>query len=463
MGLRSVVLNQSFSGLLLFGVAVTFFTTLSVTIYRIWFHPLSHVPGPFVAKFTHWWQNYSYFSGNWFDDILKVHEKYGPVVRISPDEISFVDGNALKRLYGHVKPCAKVPFPGFTADETRWYDTWYLPPAGHGIFSEQNIESHGLRRRLVANAYAMSSVLGYERKIQAILDTNWEQFRKFASAGEAIDMDYWATYFAYDIVSELALGNALGMVRVGHDVNRVMESVLGLFYFVSNMGHVPLQSAWMMNPISQFLINKLGTESMKGAAVFREWLTKSVADRYYSDKQREEKDMLQYFIEAKDREGNPNTFNSVLTEAGNVLGAGADTVSIGIRAIMIYLIQNPETYKRLQKEVDNFYDKNITIGEITYQQCLSLPFLQAVIKESGRMYPSIVYQIPRYVPPEGINIAGYNIPPGTPAGISALSMNRDKKIFGQDANTFRPERWLEDDAKAKYMDSLLATVNICQD
>jgi cytochrome P450 len=126
---------------------------------------------------------------------------------------------------------------------------------------------------------------------------------------------------------------------------------------------------------------------------------------------------------------------------------------------MIYLIQNPATYKRLQKEVDTFYDKNLTNGtEISYNQCLTLPFLQAVIKESGRMYPSIIYQIPRYVPAEGINIAGYDIPPGTAAGISALSYNRSKAIFGEDSNTFRPERWLEDETRAKQMDALLGTV-----
>src|SRR5579862_3035540 len=402
--IQTGLLDQSFPTIFLSSCLLLLLTTLTVIVYRIFFHPLAHVPGPFAAKFTHWWQNYSYFSGNWFHDILAVHEKYGPVVRISPDEISFVDGDALKRLYGHVKPCLKVLFTSCLANETRWYNTWYIPPAGHGIFSEQNIENHGARRRLAANAYAMSSVLGYERKIQAILDTNWEQFRKFAASGEAIDMDHWATYFAYDIVSELALGNSLGMVKVGHDVNRVMESVLGLFYFASNMGHVPFQNAWMMNPVSQWLIQKFGTEAMKGSAIFRKWLEDSVRVRYDSDEKRNEKDMLQHFIEAKDREGNQNTFNNVLTEAGNVLGAGADTVSIGIRALMIFLMQNPETYKRLQKEVDDFYDKNITEGEITYQQCLSLPYLQAVVKEGGRMYPSIVYQIPRYVPPEGINI-----------------------------------------------------------
>lgn len=163
----------------------------------------------------------------------------------------------------------------------------------------------------------MSSILGYERKIQAILDVNWQRFREFAASGEAIDMDHWATYFAYDIVSELALGNTLGMVSKGSDVNYVMESVLGLFYMLSNLGHVPLQGWLVLNPFSQWLFATFGNDSMKGTGRFRAWLEESVSRRYYSKEQPEEKDMLQHFIEAKDRNGNPNQFPHVLSECGN--------------------------------------------------------------------------------------------------------------------------------------------------
>ena len=86
-------------------------TVVSIGVYRVFFHPLAHIPGPFFAKLTHLWQTKSYFTGQWHSDVLKIHRKYGPVVRISPDEISFVDGDAMKRLYGHVKPCTKVVSP----------------------------------------------------------------------------------------------------------------------------------------------------------------------------------------------------------------------------------------------------------------------------------------------------------------------------------------------------------------
>jgi cytochrome P450 len=142
------------------------------------------------------------------------------------------------------------------------------------------------------------------------------------------------------------------------------------------------------------------------------------------------------------------------------VGAGADTTSIGIRAILYQILSHPDTYARIRQEIDSYYQRELPDGsEITYNGCQTLPYLQAVIKEATRLHPSIVYQIPRYSPPEGITIAGYTIPPGWPIGISALSMNRSKEIFGQDANEFNPERWLGDDKTVRYMDSLLVTVS----
>jgi len=114
--------------------------------------------------------------------------------------------------------------------------------------------------------------------------------------------------------------------------------------------------------------------------------------------------------------------------------------------------------KRLQAEIDEYYAAKSLTSPITYAQCLELPFLQAVIKEAGRLHPSIMYQLPRYAPPEGITIAEHFLPAGTELGVSTLTMNRDPTIFGVDAEEFRPERWMENPERARYMDSMLTTV-----
>lgn len=65
----------------------------------------------------------------------------------------------------------------------------------------------------------------------------------------------------------------------------------------------------------------------------------------------------------------------------------------------------------------------------------------------------------RIAPPEGATVCGFNLPPGTIVGIMAPIVNRDKAVFGDDADSFRPERWLDADTEhAKVMDRTFFSV-----
>lgn len=76
--------------------------------YNCTLHPLSGVPGPWLAKFSQSWRQFRYFRGSWHHDILDIHRRYGAVVRIAPNEVSFVDTAALKEIYGPGKHIKKV-------------------------------------------------------------------------------------------------------------------------------------------------------------------------------------------------------------------------------------------------------------------------------------------------------------------------------------------------------------------
>lgn len=76
--------------------------------YNYFLHPLRHVPGPSLAKVTELWRTRRYMLGNWHQDILDLHNRYGPVVRISPNEVSIVDRDALVTVFGHGKGTRKV-------------------------------------------------------------------------------------------------------------------------------------------------------------------------------------------------------------------------------------------------------------------------------------------------------------------------------------------------------------------
>lgn len=86
-------------------VAFTFVTNI---VYNAYLHPLRNVPGPFLAGITELWRTAKYSQGQWHQDIVDLHRQYGPVVRVSPNEVSFVDQAALEQVYGHATGTKKV-------------------------------------------------------------------------------------------------------------------------------------------------------------------------------------------------------------------------------------------------------------------------------------------------------------------------------------------------------------------
>lgn len=66
---------------------------LFVTLYRITFHPLTAFPGPKLAALSYKYEFYfdGILGGKYTDEISRMHEKYGPIVRINPDEVSSIE------------------------------------------------------------------------------------------------------------------------------------------------------------------------------------------------------------------------------------------------------------------------------------------------------------------------------------------------------------------------------------
>ena len=65
-----------------------------------WLSPLKHVPGPYLAAWTAWWISYHDLAGDRTSILHNLHERYGSVVRIGPNEVSISDASAVKELYG---------------------------------------------------------------------------------------------------------------------------------------------------------------------------------------------------------------------------------------------------------------------------------------------------------------------------------------------------------------------------
>lgn len=111
-------------------------------------------------------------------------------------------------------------------------------------------------------------------------------------------------------------------------------------------------------------------------------------------------------------------------------------------AILYYLAGSPATQSKLQKELDEQLgteDETVTTG----QQVKRLPYLDACINEALRLHSTSSLGLPRIVPPGGLTIVDQFIPEGTVVSVPSYSIHRDKAIWGEDVEAFRPERWFE--------------------
>lgn len=145
--------------------------------------------------------------------------------------------------------------------------------------------------------------------------------------------------------------------------------------------------------------------------------------------------------------------------SSNVL-AGSDTTAIFLRTIFKNLGENPEALAKLRGEIDEAYKKGEMSRIVTWKESRRLPYLEAVIQESGRIHPPFGLNLERVVPAGGLEICDEFLPEGTIVGMNAWVVHRDRAVFGQDADTWRPERWIEaDDAQRKKMEDGLLTVS----
>ena len=78
-----------------------------------------------------------------------------------------------------------------------------------------------------------------------------------------------------------------------------------------------------------------------------------------------------------------------------------------------------------------------------FSKARKLPYLHACIQESFRLHPAFGFNFERVVPPGGETICGHSLREGVVVGVNAWVVHRNRDVFGDDAEEYRPERWLE--------------------
>ncbi|XP_065858095.1 geraniol 8-hydroxylase-like [Euphorbia lathyris] len=117
--------------------------------------------------------------------------------------------------------------------------------------------------------------------------------------------------------------------------------------------------------------------------------------------------------------------------------AGTDTTSSTIEWAMSEFLRNPKTLSKARLEIEREIGKGRLVDEAEISR---LPYLQAVVKETLRLHPSVPL-LPRKAR-ANVEMCGFIIPKGTQILVNSWAIGRDGSMW-KDSNSFFPERFLE--------------------
>ncbi|KAG8168755.1 hypothetical protein KVR01_001504 [Diaporthe batatas] len=124
-----------------------------------------------------------------------------------------------------------------------------------------------------------------------------------------------------------------------------------------------------------------------------------------------------------------------------------DVLAISLRAVLYYLGKNAAMRVKVRAEIREAELAGKLSLVAQQRETSDLEYVNAVIMEALRIHPSTGLMFERYVPAGGVVLHDKFIPAGTTIGVNAWVFNRDKDIFGEDSDVFRPERWIESNAE----------------
>ncbi|CAF9907147.1 MAG: hypothetical protein HETSPECPRED_007051 [Heterodermia speciosa] len=411
-------------------LVVSFLYSIALVVYRLYFSPLSKFPGPRLAAATYLFEGYYDVvkRGKYTFKIRDLHAEYGPIIRINPFELHINDPDYYDSLYNR---------------EGKWDKSqYYIDSLGNldAGFGTVEHDLHRMRRAAINPFFSKQKVAALQPVIQRLTDKLCAKFERFR--GTVVPLECAFDAFTMDVITEYSLDTNFGYLdHPGWSSDfRELERAFGEMGYMQKMFPPMIK---IMRSLPDKVVVWLDPKSKLLLDFFRDCY--AIADRMVREtdgKKYEEKEHPTIFYEIIHSDLPPaeKLPKRLEGEAAAVLGAGAVTTAWTLTVCMYHLVVEPEKLERLRTEIRSIMPDPYEPANL--QQLEKLPYLTSVILESLRLSNGVATRLARVAPDRNIYFRDWEIPRGTPVGMTSTLIHQNPEIFSQPLE-FVPERWLD--------------------
>jgi len=362
-----------------------------LSIYNVVFHPLAKFPGPWLAAVCQVPYTRAALKGKHYLWVKKLHDYYASdVVRISPDELSFISPSAWTDITG-----ARAGRHPFEQDE-RVHGEPPNPDRAVSMLTAK-LSDHSRMRRVLDHAFSIKAFQEQQPVLEAYVSKLINKLREQVNSPTQGDVDLvkWFNWMTFDIIGDFSFGESFNCLE-NQDNHPWLDTVFGNLKVITFIGLT--RRFYIFRKMLPYLIPKRAKEQTKiHFAYLDEKITKRI--ELGTDRPDFITPMLKHNVKGKGM-----TPAEIRANMGLMIVAGSESVVTVTCGAIYYMLKNPATMQRLNDEVRGTFKSE---ADIHSKSVLQLKYLTAVINESLRLYPSTPGLPACRVPPEGSTVSGH--------------------------------------------------------
>ncbi|GAB7353329.1 hypothetical protein MBLNU459_g3822t2 [Dothideomycetes sp. NU459] len=355
--------------------------------------------------------------------LLKLHDRYGDVVRIAPNELSYINPDGWNDIYGHRAGKAELE------KDPLYYGSINSKP---GSIIVAHRSRHGIVRKQMSHGFSEKSMRGQEESIRTLADLFIQRLQEKCEGGtKALDIVMWfnVQFFTFDVMGDLVFGKSFKCLD-----DSGYHPWVALIFDAVKMSTIIRCTRYFPSLVTQ-IARSLMPRDLVRRRKEQGGMAKAMAD-YRRELKTDRADLISGLLKPESGVTRQEYESTVET----MIIAGSETTATLMSGVTFQLLANPDKMKKALDEVRGSFT---SVDDISFTSVNKLTYLLACLNEALRVYPPVADAFPRNTGGNSEEICGRVVPPNTVVRMTQWATYHSAQNFTR-PDDFIPERWLDD-------------------